>query len=84
MALIERLVVLSRPECSLCEAMLVELCEFVGAERAAEIEVRDITGDEQLERKYGQRIPVLLIGDEFVCAYRLDRERVGAFLADSD
>ena len=72
--------VLSRADCSLCEAMLVELCDLFGA-RAEAIQVQDIDGDSELERKYGQRLPVLLIEDEFVCAYRLDRERLGAWLS---
>jgi hypothetical protein len=72
--------VLSRTDCSLCEAMLVELCELFG-EQAQAIQVQDIEGDAELERKYGQRLPVLLIDDEFVCAYRLDRERLGPWLS---
>jgi hypothetical protein len=71
--------VLSRADCSLCEQMLAEICELLG-ERAAAIRVQDIAGDAELERKYGQRIPVLLIGGEFVCAYRLDRTRISAWL----
>ena len=36
----------------------------------------DIDQDPALARKYGHRIPVLLADGEFVCDYRLDRERV--------
>lgn len=73
--------VLSRADCSLCEAMLVELCDLLG-ERAAAIEVLDISGNPELERQYGQRIPVLLIEGDFVCAYRLDPQRLRGYLAD--
>lgn len=73
--------VLSRPDCSLCEAMLAELCELLG-ERAAAIQVLDISGDPELERQYGQRIPVLFIEDDFVCAYRLDPRRLRGYLVD--
>jgi hypothetical protein len=44
------------------------------------VQVVDIAGDAELERKFGTRIPVLLADGEFVCAYRLDVERVRAHL----
>jgi hypothetical protein len=72
--------VYSRADCSLCERMLEELAELLGPARAAAVEVVDIDGDPELERKFGTRIPVLLADGEFVCAYRLDLERVRACL----
>lgn len=72
--------VLSHPDCSLCEAMLAELCDLLG-EAAATIRVVDISDHPEWERQYGQRIPVLLIDDDFVCAYRLDRNRLQGYLA---
>jgi hypothetical protein len=33
----------------------------------------------ELERRYGERIPVLMADGEFVCAYRLDAGRVRAW-----
>lgn len=72
-------VVLSRPECGLCESFLEELSDVLGT-HAIQIRVVDISEDEDLERKYGSRIPVLLIEDEFVCAYRLDKARIKAYL----
>lgn len=68
--------VLSRPECSLCEQLLGELAEELSDAEAAQVVVIDIDRDPALARKYGQRIPVLLADHEFVCDYRLDRERV--------
>jgi Glutaredoxin-like domain (DUF836) len=68
--------VYSRPECSLCEELLGELVEILGPTAATSVSVIDISGDAELERRYGSRIPVLLADDEFVCAYRLDRARV--------
>ena len=47
---------------------------------AAQVEVVDIDGDPELKRKYGDRIPVVLFDDDFVCAYRLDLERITPFL----
>jgi hypothetical protein len=72
--------VLSRPDCSLCEALLVELAEVLSPAEAAQVHVVDIDGDPTLVRKYGHRIPVLLADDEFVCDYRLDRARVEALV----
>lgn len=71
--------VLSRAECSLCERMLAELVELLG-DRAATIQVVDIDQNPELARKYGSRIPVLLIDDEFVCAYKLDRDRLEIYV----
>ena len=72
--------VYSRADCSLCEHMLDELAELLGPEAAAAVEVVDIGGRPDLERKYGTRIPVLAADGEFVCAYRLDVERARAYL----
>lgn len=70
--------VYSRAECSLCEHMLEQLAELLGPQ--VPVQVIDIDGEPELERKYGTRIPVLLADGEFVCAYRLDAERVRAYL----
>jgi glutaredoxin-like protein DUF836 len=72
--------VYSRADCSLCEHLLDELAELLGPAAAAAVQVVDIAGDPELERKFGTRIPVLLADGEFVCAYRLDAERVRAYL----
>ena len=73
-----RWTVYSRAECSLCEHMLEQLAELLGPQ--VPVQVIDIDGEPELERKYGTRIPVLLADGEFVCAYRLDAERVRAYL----
>ncbi len=73
-----RWTVYSRADCSLCERLLDELAELLGPEAAASVQVVDIDGRPELERRYGSRIPVLMADDEFVCAYRLDVERVKA------
>lgn len=73
--------VLSRPDCSLCEQLLTELAEVLSPADAARVVVIDVDQDPALARKYGHRIPVLLANGDFVCDYRLDRERVAAHLA---
>jgi hypothetical protein len=72
--------VFSRPGCGLCEEMLEELASVLPPEEATRVQVIDIDADPELTRKYGTRIPVLLVDGEFVCAYRLDRQRVAAHL----
>jgi hypothetical protein len=71
--------VYSREGCTLCEVMLTELAPLLGP-AAAEVVVIDIAGNADLESKYGRRIPVLLADGEFVCSYRLDRERLETIL----
>jgi glutaredoxin len=73
-----RWTVYSRADCSLCERLLEELTGVLGPEAAAAVQVVDIDGQPELERRYGARIPVLMADGEFVCAYRLDVERVRA------
>jgi hypothetical protein len=73
-----RWTVYSRADCSLCERLLEELTGVLGPEAAAAVQVVDIDGQPELERRYGARIPVLMADGEFVCAYRLDIERVRA------
>jgi len=68
--------VLSRPDCSLCEQLLVELAEVLTPAEAAQVSVVDIDQDSALTQKYGHRIPVLLADGDFVCDYKLDHERV--------
>lgn len=75
---VRRWTILSRPDCSLCEALHWELLQLLGPQ--AHIRLVDISGDAELEGRYGTRIPVLLADEEFICAYRLDPERVASHL----
>lgn len=75
-----RWTVYSREGCGLCEELIEALAQLLGPEEAARIRVVDIASDRALERKYALRIPVLTADEEFVCAYRLDFERVRAYL----
>ncbi len=60
--------------------MIHELIAVLGEAEAARVEIVDISDDPELERKYARRIPVLLIDGDFVCDYRLDADRVTAYL----
>ncbi len=69
-------IVYSRPDCSLCEQLLEDLAQILSPAEAAQLQVVDISQDPRIERKYASRIPVLTADGDFVCAYRLDAERV--------
>jgi hypothetical protein len=75
--------VYTRRDCSLCEEMLGELAEILGPAAAAAVEVTDVDSNPDLAARYGQKVPVLLADGEFLCSYRLDRERLQPHLADN-
>lgn len=70
-----------RPGCALCEALLADLALVLGPVASADVAVVDISDDDDLERLYGARVPVLMADDDLVCAYYLDRDRVAAYLS---
>ena len=47
---------------------------------ASTIRIVDVDSNVELARKYGDRIPVLLVEGDYVCAIRVDTERVRRFL----
>ena len=54
--------------CHLCESAR-RVLERVRADVPFELDEIDITGDEELERRYRERIPVVLVGDEEAFTY---------------
>ena len=70
----------SRVYCHLCDDMkaalapLQERCGFALA-------VVDVDTDEALERRFGERVPVLAHGDRELCHYHLDAAGLTAYLA---
>jgi hypothetical protein len=73
-----KLILYSRPECHLCEALTEQLLPLL-ADRAA-LEVVDVDSSVALERRYGLRIPVLVAGEVELSGYPLDRARVLQYL----
>jgi hypothetical protein len=71
-----------RPDCHLCESMHEELVPLLRGR--ARIAVVDVGEDPELERRYGERIPVLTAGTAEVCCIRLDAARVESFLTTAD
>jgi len=75
-----RLTVLSRDRCRLCDEMVAALLALNAAFPFV-VEVRDVDADPRLAARYGERVPVLLGGEEELCHYRLDAAAVNAWLA---
>jgi hypothetical protein len=66
------LTLLTRPECGLCEEMLAELRALGLRVSLPELSVIDVDSDAELQRRYGLKIPVLLLDSVPVCSHRLD------------
>ena len=58
-----RLALYSREGCGLCTEMLEELVPWAAA-RGLEVEVLDVDADPQARRRYGYRVPVLMLDGE--------------------
>jgi glutaredoxin len=74
-----RVTLYGKPGCHLCEEARVRV-EEVRAERPFELEEVDVSLDPVLNRRYGERIPVLELDGEELFRYHVDpaelRERL--------
>ena len=68
------LVLLTREECGLCEAMLQELEGLRAQHPLPAIQLLDVDSDSELQRRYGLKIPVLLWDRVPICSVKLDKE----------
>ena len=75
------LTVYSRNYCHLCEEMIEALRRLQGLVHF-EIAVVDVDAHPELERRHGERVPVLMHGERELCHYRLEPEVVTAYLAN--
>lgn len=66
------LVVLSREGCGLCEDMLAGLAELEQAGRIPQVQVVDVDSSAALARRFGLKVPVLLLDGSVVCHYTLN------------
>lgn len=67
------LLLLTRPECGLCEHFEQELLELSRQMPLPPVQRVDVDSDPELARRHGLDIPVLLWGGVKVCQHRLDR-----------
>jgi glutaredoxin-like protein DUF836 len=66
------LTLLTRIDCPLCEEMLSEF-KALGARTALPaLTLIDVDSDPQLQRRYGLKVPVLLLDSIVVCQHRFD------------
>lgn len=74
------LTVYSRAYCRLCDEMIEALRELQGL-FPFDFEVIDVDGDAALERRHGEKVPVLMHGERELCRYRIDSADVTAYLS---
>jgi thioredoxin reductase (NADPH) len=75
------LTVYSRSYCHLCDDMIAQL-RPLEARHGFTLTVVDVDADAALETRYGEWVPVLMAGDEEICHYHLDPDKLRAYLAE--
>jgi hypothetical protein len=76
------LTLLTRPECALCEDMLHALQALRACHALPPLRLLDVDSDPLLQRRYGLKIPVLLLDQVPVCSVRLDQDELLRVLRD--
>lgn len=74
-----QLTLMSRGYCHLCHDMEAALQPLL-QEFGVGLQVLDVDADPALELKYDELVPVLLLGDEEICHYFLDADKLRAVL----
>lgn len=72
MALPAGLVVLSREGCHLCDDMLRALAELERDQSIPPVSIVDVDSDPELARRFGLKVPVLLLDGSAICHYTLN------------
>jgi len=72
MAIPPGLVVISREGCGLCEDMLLGLADLERAQSIPPVTVVDVDSDPELVRRFGIKVPVLLLDGSVICHYTLN------------
>jgi glutaredoxin-like protein DUF836 len=70
------LVILSREGCHLCEDMLRELAPLELAGSIPTVTVIDVDSDPELARRFGLKVPVLLLDGAAICHYTLNSKEL--------
>ena len=69
-----------RQDCDLCDEMLAELDVLGRRIPLPPLEIVDVDGDPELQRRYGLNVPVLLLDGTLVCKHRLDADELQRLL----
>ena len=70
-----------RSWCHLCDDMIAGLQSLQPA-RDFRVSVIDVDSDPALERRFGEKVPVLMHGERELCHYHLDVSAVTDYLRD--
>ncbi len=73
------LVLYGRGYCHLCDDMLARL-ESGRKAGLYDVRVVDVDLDPLLEARFGERVPVLMLGETEICHYFLDQDRLDEVL----
>jgi len=76
------LTLLTRPECGLCEEMQQQLSALRARHALPPLTLLDVDSDPALARRFGLKIPVLLLDALPVCSGRLDPDELLRALRD--
>jgi hypothetical protein len=76
----QRLTVLHRHGCELCDEMIEALQAFGRTQPLPPVDLVDVDSDAQLARRHGLHVPVLLLDGTVVCRHRLDRQELARLL----
>ncbi len=76
------LTLLTRPECGLCDEMQLAIDTLRTSHTLPPLKLLDVDSDRELQRRYGLKIPVLLLDGEPVCSVRLDADALLRALGD--
>jgi len=66
------LTLISRADCELCDRFLEELEQLRARMPLPPVDVVDVDGDATLQRRWGLKVPVLLLDGALVCGSKLD------------
>jgi glutaredoxin len=70
-----KVVIYSRVNCHLCEEAEKNVREVM-VYTPFDLEVIDINGDQELERLYGEEVPVITINGDVHDYYKVDKQRL--------
>ncbi len=75
------LTLVTRADCELCEVMQAELRSLSGVLSLPALQLVDVDSDPELQRRYGLKVPVLLLDGAQVCYGRLQADELRRVLA---
>lgn len=78
------LTLLVREDCNLCDHMLADLTQLGASIQLPTLCTQDVDSDPELQRRYGLKVPVLLLDGQLVASVHLNRLELARLLARRD